>query len=187
MVYFKEKNRDIINNRSFINKLPGKNLHKSIIVSTFCSASAFSLDFMFHAEIIYRKVLHTLLSICKCVHEGREACLCLCEPVSLSLCQATPRCGGRSHHTPYQWLMPSGIGALVVLGVQGWALRYVLGHSRWLFGGAWRPWLGRAPTRRQGALIPRVAGPGTLPQLAASTACGHVTAAPCSFCTFAAG
>lgn len=49
-----------------------------------------------------------------------------------------------THLTPCQWLMPSTVGALMVLSIPGWSLRYVPGSLSVLLGGAWRPWLGRA-------------------------------------------
>lgn len=61
----------------------------------------------------------------------------------------------RTSQPPRVW-GPSSPHRLVVLGVGGWALRYVLAHSRWL--------LGLAPLARSGPFWvvegPQVSGPG---------------------------
>ncbi|KAL3988886.1 hypothetical protein ACER0C_013204 [Sarotherodon galilaeus] len=79
------------------------------------------------------------------------------DSTSLGTLQALPGMGAYlSHHTPCQLLMPSIVGTLVVLSVWGLALSFVLAHSQGLLGGAWRPWLGRAPSEDWGGpwLVP---------------------------------
>ncbi|MEQ2240744.1 hypothetical protein ILYODFUR_018288 [Ilyodon furcidens] len=92
-------------------------------------------------------------------------------------------------HAPCRWLTPLPVGALLVLSIQSWVIRYVQAHSRRLLGGVWAPWLCWVYAWRRCAVGSRVWIHDWMCSIvrAAGWDCGLAAEAPWGLYTVAAG